>query len=145
MLIEGVAGDAVVPQAFKKALADFGKAAEELEGRFAVSRGEVHQRAAGEEELQHHVGDLQQRVEAFEYAFVVAVGVFEVQAAVLLVVEALVFNFPSAASSGVCECGCGRLFYLEGDRMTVDGGRARAVPAVRSLKRTVNRRARLCR
>ena len=55
-------------------------------------------------QLQEDVGDLQQIVKGLEVVRADAVRMRQVQAAILLGVEALVFNLPSVASSLFCDC-----------------------------------------
>ena len=61
--------------------------------------GQMGEQAAVFEQLQEDVGALQQIVEGLEVLRADAVGMRQIQAAVFLRVEALVFNLPSVASS----------------------------------------------
>ena len=88
--IEGGIGDAVVAKTLQQTLGDVLEAAEEGDGVcFLVALGKLLEETAFDEHLHHHVGNLQQRVEDIQTVRIEAVGVLHVQAAVLLVVEAL--------------------------------------------------------
>lgn len=97
--IEGVVGDGEVTQAVDQEAGDASQAAEEGGDGVAAGLSGGFQQVAFFHQLHDGVGDLQQAVVGLHDAVVVAVGVFQIVAAVFLCVEALVFNLPSGASS----------------------------------------------
>ena len=64
---------------------------------------QIRKQTAHLEHLQEQMGNLQQIVERFHRILAGAVGMFQVQAAVLLDVKTLVLNFESGASGVLCD------------------------------------------
>src|SRR5271157_5191483 len=97
--VKGLVVQDHVTEGIQQAAGEILQAAEQLQGCPSELGRQVAQQAAGFQELQDHVGDLQQIVVGFELFRVDAENVFQVEAAVLLAIESLVLNVPAVSSS----------------------------------------------
>ena len=88
-----------VSQAVEEPLGDVSEAVVEGGDGLAVLSGDSSRKAALLDELQDHVGDLQEEVEAPEQIFISAVDVFQFISTVLEGIETLVLSLPTISSS----------------------------------------------
>ena len=99
--VEGLVVQDHVTEGIQQAAGEILQAAEQLHGCPSELGRQVSQQTAGFHQLLDHGGDLQQVVVGFEVFRVDAENVFQVEAAVLLAIEALVLNVPAVSSSFV--------------------------------------------
>ena len=97
--VEGVLAQKALTETFHEAARQVGEAAEQLPRRAAPFGRHAPKQAAGFENLQDHMGDLHQIVIRLKQFLAFAVRVFEIQAAVLLTVKALVLDVPAMPAS----------------------------------------------
>src|SRR5271166_2634075 len=97
--VEGLVVQDHVTEGIQQAAGEILQAAEQLQRCPSELGRQVAQQTAGSHQLLDHVGDLQQVVVGFELFRVDAENVFQVEAAVLLAIEALVLNVPAVSSS----------------------------------------------
>ena len=88
-----------MPEALQDPPGDVPKASEKLDGCLAGALSEMEQETPLLHELQDEMGDLEEVVVRLDPFALEAVGVLQVQAAVLLQIEALILNGPSETTS----------------------------------------------